>query len=228
MIRNWEEHGLQMDFGGMCVKCSDIDMIHVSRSGALIIGEIKNEKGTLKDGQRNLLSGIIDAHKYGGIVLYITHDKDVHQGSTVVNVAGCNVVEYYYKGKWFKPKRKITVNAILNEMEGYKMGATIKGRGKVWVKEWNGTTFYNMSVGSKDQNGNWINASQNIRFKKDAHPERVISNGTVIEFEGFATVSKGNDYNKVVWQITDFTIVGNEAAAPPNGFGAMQQNDIPF
>ena len=83
MIRNWDEQRLKMDFGEIGVSCSDVDMIHVTENGKLIIGEIKNAKGTFQDGQRRLLCGLIDAHRQGGVVLYITHDKDVHAGDTV-------------------------------------------------------------------------------------------------------------------------------------------------
>lgn len=229
MIRSEERQRLFMDFGEIGVLCSDIDMLHVFPNGKLLLGEIKNRSGYYKDSQRHLLTQIIDGYKPGGIVLYIQHDEFVENGAKRVNVAECEVVEYYTNGKWFKPNTHTTVKEVLNKMEVENMGASIEGRGKVWVKEWNGITFYNMSVGSKDQNGKWINASQNIRFKKDAHPETLISDGTVIDFKGFATVSKGNDYNKVVWQITEFTVVGNEMASPTsNDFERFTENDIPF
>lgn len=230
MIRNWDEQRLKTDFSKIGVSCSDVDMIHVTENGKLIIGEIKNEKGTFQDGQRRLLSGLIDAHKQGGVVLYITHDKDVHAGDTVVNVAECEVVEYYQNGKWFKPKTKTTVKEVLNRMEERNMGATIEGKAKVWVKQFDdGNVAYSVSVSSKDNEGKWVNAYQPVRFKKDAHPERVISNGTEINYKGFATVIKGKDYNKVLWQITEFTLVGNEMASPTNNdFERFTENDIPF
>lgn len=230
MIRNWDEQRLGMDFGEIGVSCSDVDMIHVTANGKLIIGEIKNAKGTFQDGQRRLLSGLIDAHRQGGVVLYITHDKDVHAGDTVVNVAECEVVEYYKGGQWFKPNNRKTVKEVLNEMEVENMGATITGKAKVWVKRFDdGGVAYSVSVSSKDKEGKWVNAYQPIRFKKEAHPERVISNGTEINYEGFATVIQGKDYNKVLWQITDFTVVGNEMASPSkNDFERFTENDIPF
>lgn len=230
MIRSEERQRLFMDFGQIGVQCSDIDMLHVFPNGKLLLGEIKNKTGHYEKGQRHLLTQIIDGYRYGGIVLYIQHNEFVEQGAKRVDVAECEVVEYYYKGEWIKPQTQTTVKEVLNKMEVKNMGATISGKAKVWVKEFNdGGIAYSVSVSSKDQAGNWIKAYQPIRFKKDAHPERVISNGTEINYEGFATVSQGKDYNKVLWQITEFTVVGNEMAAPTkNDFERLTENDIPF
>lgn len=118
MIRDWQAHQLNMDYSNISVVCSDIDLLHVTPKGFLIIGEIKNQKGEFKVGQRRLLSNLIDAHKQGGTVLFITHDKDVHQRDTIVNVADCLVEEYYWKGEWITPYRFITVDEALKRLEG--------------------------------------------------------------------------------------------------------------
>lgn len=59
MIRNWNEHSLYMDFSEMATDSrpqpSDIDMFYLGANNTLILGEIKNERGELKDGQRRLL-----------------------------------------------------------------------------------------------------------------------------------------------------------------------------
>lgn len=66
MIRNWDEHGLHMDFSNIKVpkgRPSDVDLWYIDRSGFLIIGEIKNAMGAFTDGQRYLLSRLVDNHK---------------------------------------------------------------------------------------------------------------------------------------------------------------------
>lgn len=113
MIRDWNEHNLHMDFQNIRApkgRPSDIDMWYISNTNFLIIGEIKNGKGEFTEAQKWLLSRIIDNHKGGGTILYITHNKDVHRGDTIVDVAQCQVSEYYWHGKWHKPKQPTTVN----------------------------------------------------------------------------------------------------------------------
>ena len=117
MIRDWSEHQLNMDFSEIGVPCSDIDMIHVTRKGRLIIGEIKNSKGNFHDGQRRLLAKIVDSYSAGGTVLFITHDKDVHQGDGVVDVSECLVEEYYWGGEWRFPSEFLTVKDAIKRLE---------------------------------------------------------------------------------------------------------------
>lgn len=106
-----------MDLSKIGVVCSDIDLIHITKKNRLIIGEIKNAKGTFNIGQKRLLSKIIDAHKGGGAVLYITHNRDVHQGDKTVNIADCLVEEYYWGGEWIIPCKFITVGDAMNKLE---------------------------------------------------------------------------------------------------------------
>lgn len=122
MIRNKAQQKLFMDFSHILSgggKVSDIDMVKVLRNGFVIIGEIKNEGGTLSQGQRALLEGFIDNSKSGGAILYITHNKRVEDGDTEVNVAECQVKEYYYKpkdkekGSWLIPKEWTSVDTAL-------------------------------------------------------------------------------------------------------------------
>ena len=226
-VRNWEQQRLGMDFGNICVPCSDIDLMHVTAGGWLVLGEIKNETGELKGMQRKLLASIVDQYKAGGVVIYMKHNKYVERDDKTVDVAGCKVVEYYWNGRWIVPETNVTVNEIMKYLEVRSMGATIEGKAKVWAREHEGGwTSYSVSVSTKDQNGNWVNAYQPVRFKKDA-PK--IENGTEINYKGFATVMKGKEHNYVLWQITEFTFAGNEAAhaaEPP--YSQLTENDIPF
>ena len=109
-----------MDYSHICVVCSDIDLFHVTPTGFLVIGEIKNCKGEFKSGQRRLLSNLVDANKNGGTVLYITHDRDVHKGAEIVDVSQCLVEEYYWKGEWITPYKFITVDDAMRKLEGLK------------------------------------------------------------------------------------------------------------
>ena len=119
MIRNWQEHALHLDFSHIDVPQghpSDIDMWYVTSDGFLIIGEIKNQKGTFTRGQKSLLASLVDGHRGGGTVLYIIHDHDVHMGDSVVDVSQCLVQEYYWRGEWLEPQVPITVNNAIKEL----------------------------------------------------------------------------------------------------------------
>lgn len=97
---------------------SDVDMWYLTPNNFLIIGEIKNSKGTFTDGQKALLKKLVDNHKGGGTVLYITHNKDVHKGDTIVDVSQCKVSEYYWNGKWITPRKYTTVNDAFKKLLG--------------------------------------------------------------------------------------------------------------
>ena len=117
-IRNWREHRLDMDFSGLFAdgkgQPSDIDMFYIGKNRTLVIGEIKNSRGSLKDGQRRLLARLCDDWKHDAICLYITHDKFVQHGDRSVDIANCYVEEYYYKGKWRRPERPTTAKMALD------------------------------------------------------------------------------------------------------------------
>ena len=106
-----------MDFSRVGVVCSDIDLFHVTPTGFLVIGEIKNRKGEFKAGQRRLLSNLVNANKHGGTVLYITHDRDVHSGDKLVDISECLVEEYYWKGEWRIPNELTTVKEAMKKLE---------------------------------------------------------------------------------------------------------------
>lgn len=112
MIRNWKQKELNMSFEGISPHPSDIDMF-VLKGNTLILGEIKNEQGFFKDGQRSLLQKVIDGWKYRAILLYIEHNKYIENGDTTVEIADCYVREYYYKGKWYEPREYTTVKEIV-------------------------------------------------------------------------------------------------------------------
>lgn len=118
MIRNWQEHELYMDFSGLAIEGhgqpSDIDLFYMGRDWTLIIGEIKHERGYLKEGQRRLLEKIIKGYRYEAICLYIVHDQDVHTGATTVDVSKCQVKEYFWHGHWRVPAKYTTVKDVID------------------------------------------------------------------------------------------------------------------
>ena len=119
MIKNWDFHNLYMDYSSMYRGTnhpSDIDMFYIGKDNVLIIGEIKNEKGKLMEGQRRLLERLINGWKDDGLILFIVHNKYVQNGDKKVNVPECYVKEYYWKKnkRWMIPREKIKVKEVLD------------------------------------------------------------------------------------------------------------------
>lgn len=105
------------------------------------------------------------------------------------------------------------------------MKVTIEGTAIVWANEYNGKRYYSVSVGSKNQEGNWENARQPVRFKSGIK----VSNKTEIDFKAFPTVAKGKNGNYVLWQITDFFETAQQIDVPvETQYSALTNDDIPF
>ena len=66
------------------------------------------------------------------------------------------------------------------------MAIKIEGKGRVWAKDHDGWTSYTIGISNKTQDGTWINAYQQVRFRKNEK----VPNGTDIEFVAFPTVKK--------------------------------------
>ena len=118
MIRNWEEHNLRLDFSGMRfgkAQPSDVDMFFIGKHNTLVVGEIKNERGELKYGQRRLLEKLVDFWRFDAIALFIQHDKYVQYGDEVVDVSSCPVVEYYYHKQWHTPRTYLTAYDVVKK-----------------------------------------------------------------------------------------------------------------
>ena len=118
MIKNWEYHNLYMDFSSMFEgndHPSDIDMFYLCKDRTLILGEIKSERGTFNDGQRWLITKLLEQHKGDGVGIYVTHDKLVQNGDKVVDVSVCPVSEIFVKseGEWRPVKKPVTVKELL-------------------------------------------------------------------------------------------------------------------
>lgn len=94
---------------------SDIDMLFIGKRNALVIGEIKNERGELGYGQRRLLEKLVDFWRFDAIAIFIQHSKYVQNGDDVVDIAHCPVVEYYYKKKWHQPRTYTTAYDVIRK-----------------------------------------------------------------------------------------------------------------
>lgn len=118
MIQNWRERELRMDFSGLAIEGhgqpSDIDLFYMGRDRMLVVGEIKHQRGFLKEGQRRLYENLCNNYKYDAICLFITHDQDVYTGATEVDVSKCKVQEYYFHGRWHTPKQFTTVKDVID------------------------------------------------------------------------------------------------------------------
>lgn len=81
---------------------------------------------------------------------------------------------------------------------------------------------YSFSVSSKNQNGEWENASVPIKFWKGVEAP---DNKTRIKItDGWQKPMKWKDGLVVGWFVKDYDVVLNE----PSGFSALVQDDVPF
>ncbi len=125
-IQNWANHAVKLDFKNLRfgpqdqLRPSDIDLFFLY-GRLLIIGDGKNEVGTMSDGQRKIYERLIDrwceAKNHQGFYMWFSHNAFQQNGDTEVDVAGCPVVEYYYhdgkKGRWLTPQSHTTVKAAM-------------------------------------------------------------------------------------------------------------------
>lgn len=104
----------------------------------------------------------------------------------------------------------------------------VTGKAKVFAKEIEGSsgsfTAYSIGIGSKEQDGTWINAYLPARFRKGVE----VPNNTTIDIkEAFLTVQKGNDYNRPMLMVMEFEAMptGQQMGS---GFRAVSEDDVPF
>lgn len=110
MIRNWKQKQLNIDYSRLNFgrgQPSDIDFMYRGRNHILLLGEIKNERGTFTDWQRKMYEDIADNYKGHCIILYITHNKRVEDGDTEVDLSEAIVREMYYNGSWHCIERNL-------------------------------------------------------------------------------------------------------------------------
>ena len=115
--------------------------------------------------------------------------------------------------------------------------ANVYGREKVWVNNHGDFNTYALSIGSKKQDGSWLNYSQEVRFTKGLEPPL---NGDYIEYKGFVTLRQWNDKSgksriSAVWQITEYKVLDStknpdtgKNGASEGYYTALQDDDVPF
>lgn len=141
MLKNEEYHSLIPLFNN--IRCnvsqpSDIDMFYITQDKFLILGEFKNGDYGKLDKQKWLFEYLINNHKGDGIVIYATHHHRVEDGDRDYDASLCIVEEYYWRGKWYKPKSKITVQDVFDKFDKEKKDMNIideKDKTKIKIKE---------------------------------------------------------------------------------------------
>lgn len=90
----------------------------------------------------------------------------------------------------------------------------ISGTIKVWknvheVRKGVNKTYFNTSIGNKQEDGSYINKNLNVRFKKDSKADTLIENGTDIDIKNaWLSVYEKSDTDKVIYLfVSDFEIV---------------------
>ena len=150
-------------------KPSDLDMFYLTQDKFLIIGEFKNEYyGKLEKTQRWLFETFINNYKYDGIVFYAGHDKFTENGAKEYDASKCIVEEYYYKGRWHKPKSKVTVQDVFDKFDKEKNMNIIDDKEKtIFRNEYEGKVSYSMGLSKKKEDGSFENGYIPVRFRKD-------------------------------------------------------------
>lgn len=96
----------------------DIDMIYQCADGYLIIGEAKTAGSHIVGKQGEVLTSIVDNHKYGGVVMEIEHTERVQDGATSVDIGQCIVRRAYFGSEWHDYKvRELSVLHWMRELK---------------------------------------------------------------------------------------------------------------
>ena len=172
MIKNWEHFNLAPNFQNIKTlsgKPSDLDMFYLTQEKFMIIGEFKNgDMGKLKNKQKELFETFIDNYKYGGIIIYATHNKTIEQGYKNYDASQCKVEEYYLKGQWRVPKKHTIVQDIFDKYDKeIKMEIVSDRKETIYRKDFDGKPKYSIGLAKKDKNGNYENGFMSVYFKPD-------------------------------------------------------------
>ena len=168
-MNNWNHFELQPNFDNIrrsMGKPSDLDMFYLTKDKFLIIGEFKSQYGTL-DSQRWLFETFINNYKYDGIVIYAKHNSLREKGDITYDASQCIVEEYYWKGRWHKPKSKITVQDVFDKFDKEENMNIIDEKEKtIFRNEYEGKISYSIGLSKKKEDGSFENGYMPIRFKK--------------------------------------------------------------
>lgn len=89
----------------------------------------------------------------------------------------------------------------------------ITGNVKVWRNDYEVTkkvtkTYFNFSIGTKNEDGEWMNKSVEIRFSKKSNAEEILKNGDNIEIKhAWFGVKPVGDENEIYLFVNDFDLV---------------------
>ena len=102
------------------------------------------------------------------------------------------------------------------------MKSSFTGQSMIFANEHNGRTLYKTSIGKKDKNGEWENASILVNFPKGTE----IVNKTIIDFKNAWLSFYFNKEKIPQWYIvcTEYDVVDAPAV---DGFSALDE-EIPF
>ena len=103
------------------------------------------------------------------------------------------------------------------------MKSSFTGQTMIFANEYNGRTLYKASIGKKDKDGEWENASILVNFPKGTE----IANKTIIDFKNAWLSFYFNKEKIPQWYIvcTEYDVVD---APEIEGFTAMTDDEIPF
>ena len=109
------------------------------------------------------------------------------------------------------------------------MGVNIKGMVFKNERETEGKTWYSyaLSLSSKNMEGEWLNMSVPIRFRKNV---RLINRSIIQITDGWPIVIQYKDGSKRLgFFANEFEVIeGGSSDKEPEDFEALQKDDIPF
>lgn len=113
-IKSWKQWGLYPDFKNIGQPCSDIDFITIGKN-YMLLAEIKNEHGTMYEGQKWVYEQFAKNHKTPVYILFVTHDKMIENGDKTFDMCETDVVEQYNNmdNEWVPPSRPVKFKEYL-------------------------------------------------------------------------------------------------------------------
>lgn len=110
----------------------------------------------------------------------------------------------------------------------------VSGQTKIYKKDFNGRPSYSRCIASQEykdgKKGDWIRVYESVQFPKDADiPDR-----SIVEVKGFEATynSRNGAQRKLV--VTEYKVMdaprqsNHQEQEPPQGFTALNDDDIPF
>lgn len=105
----------------------------------------------------------------------------------------------------------------------------VRGKTKIFRKDFNGKPAYSRSVSSQKfadgQKGGWISAWESVQFPKGTDiPDR-----SIVEVEGFEAVYESKDGIKRKLVVTKYAVLdSSDSRTIEGGFTQLSDEDVPF